>query len=1163
MDVLEQIVNCDTDIVVRAGAGTGKTYALVEKYLSELVKPRENGFAGVDRLAAITFTEKAAVEMSSRVRQGLNRRIDELRIAMEIAPHDKISSANLEHCNPGWKENNRLLAHLVSQRQIITSAYISTIHSFCARILYEHPYTAGVDPLFEVIDEGQASTLLADCAKNLALERVTQGDEKVAKLMGDFGYSSYGGYGRGLIDYLLWIIPLIRAANRKPASLVDEHKELLETIDKEREPARERLTNMMPDLETTGNKNSKERKVARALRRAIETEPGDMTPAMAGEMLELACDLEKNRKDPVKYEKALNAAELMKKVFSYPLENALAEDMETFASLMEDILKAYNVEKEKRASLDFDDLQEKTCDLLRASPPILHLYKRKFARVLIDEFQDTNGLQKEIISLLAPPGEGRLFIVGDAKQSIYGFRGAEVELFEQVADQIESTGGAEFSLNQSWRATPELVDFNNDFFSRLWEDDPAAFKPARDQLGAERSGSESTSIVELMQVETDRGGIEVNRIAEANTIASKILEINDQVSYGDIAILLRTFSNHEIYESALRRANIPFQVVRGKGFYDSQEIKDFYSLLAFLDYSADRLAFLSTLRSPFVGLSDTALLELCRDDEGGPRDPAQLLLVGDIPKSMPAGDKDKLTMFKKRVTIWRELKDRVTISELLEMILSSTGYGAVMMSRQNGEQILANIFKLIELARAFETNPALGLTNFIVRLKTMLTQQPGEAKADVTGGLADVVKIMTVHQSKGLEFDAVFVADLGAKPNNNSGHIEFNPNAGIGMKYSEIETDKRYAGPMFRKVKATNTAAQERETKRLLYVAMTRARNRLYLSGPSDGKEQWRKMVNETVDAMKTKPLISTTRPDDEQMKRQDEKGETPSLVDDIVSRKAPKVEPVVEPLVLASRKSLQVGVTALASFAHCPRLYYYQHMINLPNVKPENSFISNSGGTSMDDISGPAIGARVHQLLETMPVGKDAPGDSLDKQLESKLADLPKSGRNVIKSNLEKAFSKKPLSGLMDTDNDAILREAPVIHKLVDKNLEITINGVVDLVWLESDGWKLVDYKYSLKPKDERRYAFQLKQYAHALMSVHSMEHLDTYLIYLREEDDMVSHIRFLPMDAMDLRNRTLNLAHRLARLDQAPEADWPVRDKEFCDEVDCCHRNICFVQP
>ena len=212
------------------------------------------------------------------------------------------------------------------------------------------------------------------------------------------------------------------------------------------------------------------------------------------------------------------------------------------------------------------------------------------------------------------------------------------------------------------------------------------------------------------------------------------------------------------------------------------------------------------------------------------------------------------------------------------------------------------------------------------------------------------------------------------------------------------------------------------------------------------------------------------------------------------------------------------------------------------------------------DELSMRETGIRVHEVLENITIGEGTPKNTLKKAVDEKFIDFPRKIKNEVLENLTAAFSAPPLSALYKVAPGAIMREASLALKIVEKEMELIIHGTADIIWFDGDGWNLTDYKYSVRPQDERGYLFQLKLYAYALMEAHRMEFLNTAVVYLKEKKDSASTIRFLPIDAPHLREQALNMARRILKLAKKPEHDWPMREKESCDEYKCFFRSRCY---
>lgn len=1150
----------DADMVFHASAGTGKTHALVSKYVSELLRRGDGGYVRVDQLVAITFTEKAAAEMKERVRDKLADKIEKLRKETKA----DASTANLPEDAPGWGEKEKMLAHLVRQRQALQGAYISTIHSFCARLLRENPIAAGVDPAFSVMDEMEAAELLEKTAVNAVLKALRDGRDNVARLTRDLGFKSPGGAGGGLVNQIVNTIPLARAANKTPQGLLSDYERFLAALDgAEAEAARDALFSLVPRMRGAG-KNTRVYKLTEAMRERPElfAEPSDLSPAGAVALAGLASGLKSSAGGE-------EIGKLLFKMAAPALERAAEANTRAFLEIMGEVMRDYSRAKEKKSLLDYDDLQEKARVLLKKETETGRILSGKFKRVMVDEFQDINDLQQEIISLLSPPGAGGLFIVGDVKQSIYGFRGADVTVFGQVAGRVRENGGHEYSLTKNFRSSPGLISFINGFFPMLMKGggpEAARFDPEKDSLRPRFKDIGPEKAVTRLSFKIDDGRAEDYRALEAATIASFIAEEIGgggimvrgadgrprPAGFGDVALLLRKFTCLGVYENAFRFAEVPYQALRGKGFYHAQEVRDFISLLKALDYSRDSLALMSVLRSPLAGLSDAAILRMARGEDGAAREaPEDFILKKKTPPGLDGEDREKLKTFAERFRRWRRARDKMMISELLETIIAETGYGAVMISRFHGEQRLANLFKLIEMARRFESDKAKGLKNFIQRLSRLEGEESSREPQAETSSSGEAVTILTAHQSKGLEFPIVIVGDLGGGERGGGDRIAFHHAAGVGLKVYDPESGEWAGGPMFEKVRAARKDAEEAELERLLYVAMTRARDRLILSGSSRNGGKWERWVDGVIAAagLDVETVEVSSWPEVRRTWRR-----RASIAPEAIAARRPPA-PVKKKKRRPSRPEIKITATGLAALRHCPRLYYYQNVMKLPPPRTND-------GRREDiprELSPISLGARVHALLEKAPLGQGTRVEALEAAVADEFADLDEKRRREISENLRMAFSSPVLSELFSTPPEAILREIPMALRLAAPRLTVTVAGTADIAWFNGDEWKAADYKYSERPASETRYVFQLKLYAYTLMERMEMDSLGLSLVYLKEKESQVSSIRVLRADLKGFRKTILDAAALVARLDGRPEREWMTIGEDSCAEERCPYSGRC----
>ncbi|HEY7543641.1 MAG TPA: UvrD-helicase domain-containing protein, partial [Blastocatellia bacterium] len=587
-------------ISVTAGPGSGKTTVLVERYLHIL---REHSLS-IDQIVAITFTNRAANEMRERLRTELNLM---LRVSTD-------------------EERRRWLNY----KRTLDGAVITTIHGFCARMLREFPVEARVDPQFLLLDEHRAAMMLESIVEEVLSEFISNGHIEISRLTLGVGrsrlaaaltqlYREARGQGLGLED--------VAVATASVHATEEDHAQALDELDRA-------MAGFLGVRRTSTAAMTNRAEVASswaAAEKLLKTIPSHETLADY-------CRLVENFRAPrpravssvAEHVKALDALVWDKNFQGRVPQVCFDLFARQYALEMVNLLvrvdQRLNEEKQKISALDFDDLELRALSLLER-PEVVARTSERYRFFLVDEFQDTNVVQRVLLERLAL-SKGRrpanLFIVGDRKQSIYGFRGADVDVFRQMTSTLLASGGEEKPLQLNFRSQPPLIAFLNYLFSRLFQvpdDIPSSETKNLDQLGyvkheksePKRELRDPGSLVEFLvstkpSREDDPRADQDSRVLDAKQVARRILTFtrssSPQFKYGDIALLFRAMTHVQIYESVFRRANIPYQTVLGRGFYEREEITDLIQLLRFLDNKTDEIALAAVLRSPLCGISD-------------------------------------------------------------------------------------------------------------------------------------------------------------------------------------------------------------------------------------------------------------------------------------------------------------------------------------------------------------------------------------------------------------------------------------------------------------------------------------------------------------------------------------------------------------------------------
>lgn len=828
-------------VSVTAGAGSGKTRTLVGRYLALL----ESGLP-LRSLLAITFTDKAAREMRNRIRAEITRWLEQC------------PAAGRER----WQEAFSAL----------DAARISTIHSLCAIILRTHPAETGLDPGFVVLDEGQ-SALWRARAVEAGLAWATT-DPEAAQLFSLWSEDQLRGLLTNLLENRLDAIQSLAALPADPLPLWNAVLAQWFTANLSTPGWQSALATL---AQVSASHESDKLELARrevlaqwaeaqqaqaaqdwdalypallALRKAISTGgvKGNWSPddlAAAREAMSLLRD---------HFDEVVSGLVDAKKPCRWTLDRQAAERLPVIRRLFEQTQAIYQGYKNEAQSLDFDDLEQLAAQLLAGNAEVRARWQREInAILLVDEFQDTNQRQREIVYALAGFDETRtrgeedtrkresvassrhessppasLFVVGDAKQSIYRFRGADVTVFRQVQADIKAAGGALINFDLTFRAHKALVELTNNLLSPLM---PAADDPTRPYevpftpLLAHRPQPRERVSLPYLEFHLGLGeNREAGRLAAAAGLAERLhqLQAGGQIEWQDVALLFRASTAFGVYEDALEQAGIPFVTIAGRGFYDRPEIRDLLNALAALADPTDDLALAGLLRSPAIGLSDSAIYRLRWSGQGARRSFWSALRRESVLADLPEDDRDRAEFARQIITDLHTQAGRVSVAQLLKAFLDATHYRAVLRLVRGGERLRRNVDKLLADAHRSEL---VSIPAFLEYLTALGDVGVRESEAPTEAGGA--VQLMTIHKAKGLEFPLVVLADAGYTGGFRSAPFYLDQTLGLLLNPSGDESQ-----PAAFRLAAWREAQQETaEEKRLLYVAATRAMEKFIISG--------------------------------------------------------------------------------------------------------------------------------------------------------------------------------------------------------------------------------------------------------------------------------------------------------------------------------------------
>ena len=1061
----------EKNTVVWASAGTGKTRKLVEVYI-ELIEQ------GIDplRIVAVTFTEKAAAEMRDRIRTAL-------------------------YAKPGqWMKTIAVLP----------AAPISTIHGFCGLLVREHGFDLGIDPSFTILDEQRSLDLARESARETIRQEIRNGNEDVEQLFGDFGLDGLVGT---IVSAGYWLNSLG----------VDDH--------------------------WLDARNEDQRQAAMAAQAGvaeqIEKYGGDFD-----KIGELADELEtKKARHPLR--KRDDAKALLPKIGQI----AGVAAAERLSSLVRMSSERFRAKKRAANAMDFDDLLLGARDLLKNHPQIRLHYQNHFQALLVDEFQDTDEVQAEIISLLAedPADPSRfagrkLMIVGDPKQSIYRFRRARVTVFFRLLKRIQDEGGVLEHLQDNYRSAAPIAQFSNSLCHVMMDglgkssevtsagiDLSYRVRFTDDDLLKPKSGA---AFLGMTYVAAESGvKAAEGREMEAEAFARLLKEwkLSGRIqSWKEVAVLMRAMSNVEIYLGALEKHGIPVYVVQGSAFYQKSEVSDLIAFLELVLHPDDQLLRATVFSSSLFGLSFADLLERGLKPEatrGTKGTKYSVPLVASDLNSHSSAVYDEILQH------WVERRDTATAAEILQDVIRQTDFDVVMMAQKNGPQRAANIGKLVEITRELARQGTTALDDVVRYLRERAHDTSvRESEAQIVSQADDVVRVLTVHQAKGLEFDIVIIPDLAARTGRGSGDRTFLSDRWgllVGAAYGLHR--KALPHSLILEEKQFEEDQQYEEEKRLLYVAVTRARTMLVL-GEGFSRQggpwlQWMERVFENAQpgaiekarggkaqtvkfkgySVKVLPASQMNLP--EQL----------AFTADAILVGEPNIPLIPTPRIISS---LDLTPTDLTALGGCFRRYHWTRILGL----------SEPGCQPAGDAPQMRLGSIAHQMLES----GTAPSAG-----ELAAAGLP---------DLAQVFKSRDWQDLTSASPE---RELPFIMHVSVDGKDCWIRGRMDAAIGagETGVPRVVDYKYAVwREGAEANYEMQMTAYSLALMKAAGADRAIGELWYLKTPMKIVRHEYTRQEAEGTLRGL---LSRYFAALDHD---EWPAAERAYCDHMACGFREKCW---
>ena len=1048
-------IDSDAPIVcVPAGAGSGKTRVLIDRMIRLIREKNVN----LDNIVAITFTEKAAAEMKERLR---------------LAFHDEAPQDDQVEMNR-WRHFERRAS----------SARVSTIHAFCASILRQHALRLGFDPDFRQQTEADTTLGLNQCLDTTLTRLQDAQSPAMVHLSATMTLSTLKSYLSLLFRKHRLIEPLLKSwplddpkklLHHWEGLLKGEHQRQLMALKRSmkfnafiyqlheydgncqdhEDGCEVRRQSFLHALETMQHSNEvailEEHLNALASPPRLSPKKGEWTTPEARQACKDCCD------DIKEWAKA-------KQPKAYTMDVlANATGVGHLLTVFNEAQIAYGEYKAQANVRDFDDLISTTRQVLQENETLRHRVAKNIDYLFMDEFQDTDAVQLDIARLLHDSPEGPdLFIVGDVKQSIYGFRGAEVEVFKteiEAADDVHT-------LAENFRTLPEVLNFINHFFTKTGllnaVEDYQGMVPCRPARGESR-----VEILDLPKHKIE----DPRRQAEAALLANRIqhlcgeqgIAVQDEktdqwrsATYGDVALLFQKMSIVHYYVDALKALNIPYTIVDGKGFYRKQEIVDVLNCLKVLINPYDEAALTALLRGPLCALSDDSLVQLV---ENAPLRNAALDYP--IPDTLEQG-----AQLQGLRDLLHDLQAHIhqPIPQLLQALYLRTNIEAILLSMHHGLQRMANLRKLVDLAQDFTDSQSPTLRAFITWIDQLSNQEIREGDALLQAETSDAVTLMTIHKSKGLEFPIVALPDMGGEPKDpNTQGPKTHRHLGLAIRTENAEGNTELA-PLGHAIQQRIQEDEEAERARKLYVAMTRARDYLILCNTQGTS------LNTWSGALNTyyKP---DTFPDQGKMNEADWSATIHRTLGSAASINTLKADPKPDSAVLhidaAQYQPLLLKDQPVTGMS-------VSRLLDLLNPRPECEVESTKQTSEKKPLIDPLLrGTLVHAMFEYWDFDTAPP---IERILST--AGLSPDQYARLQEDLESIalrFAESPCYTL--------LKEAPIVyreHPFTLRTPQVLINGTIDAMLPD---YTLIDYKTGQhNPDNEARYKEQLGLYALAI---------------------------------------------------------------------------------
>lgn len=1037
------------NIIVEAGAGTGKTTLLVSRLAILLLK---NDEIDITQIIALTFTEKAAAEMKIRLAQELQNII--FILSTKSDKKNEIIDILTDKFN---QKPDDIVSRAKKSLEMLDRAQISTIHSFCSYILKNYSLQSGVSPTSE-IDKGTLQIYEFEKSwerfLDIELSENSKNAEQWINVLKQVNLKE--------IKKTAQLLSTSKLENYNPNS----HDEFIAKLSKDKSKQAEKIISEYE--QKAKGKVIEKLKLAKNILDGIESED---IPKPIDKKVIKTMD-----------EKSFNQArEIVDFAINVNLENQqLISDVFNLVRPFCDKFKLEIIQKEL---VSFDDLLIKARDLVKQNRQVRTELKQKFKSILIDEFQDTDPIQGELLMFLAEQKNtfsthhkkiklenAKLFVVGDPKQSIYRFRGADISAYDFFTQNMLQQGSQKCLLQTNFRSNIEIVETANKIVSQVMKKEQD-YQPQYEDIFSNPDAKSNKKSVEFLVVDNTDKKLKITdlRHNQAEQIAIWINKNKKEIKLKDIAILFRTRTESYIYLDALKRYNINYVVKEEKSFYQSQEISDLINILRTINNPFDKISLAGVLRSPFGGFSDEELYKFEQEN--------LLNYLSKVPEKYK-----NLKKFYSLLTKFNNLVGRTSLKDLINKIFYTTRFMELSTRAYNNEQTLSNIFKFYDIASNLSERQNLTLAKFIVMLE-QFTQEQKEGESPLSDEGINAVNVLTIHESKGLEFPVVIMADVSREDKQGAekqpSHL---------YSWSENMHGIRVGG-----LKDKNLAYLEQLDKkhrffeeiRILYVALTRAKNRLILVGnviSSSGS------LSEILCRAKSYP-----KKDDkpEKIKFGDYQADVNYFEFD---------EPQNFIYKTHNASSSQEKKLDIPSWQKVwdKRKKNYDEIKEQKSVVLPSSLIDENDDDVLDENiyqeQAKAVGEICHKVMELDNFKDEIKIDDIYQAMRFLSFEISEKQQEIKQSfEILQKFSQTQTYQNLKTAK-ILAKELPFSFKQDDK----IVNGVIDLIFEDKDQIILADYK-SDKHQDTEKYKPQMDLYKKAGEKIFKNKKIETRIIFLR----------------------------------------------------------------